>query len=543
MHRVFRLTAGLVASLMVLFAAAPILAAAQSGVTSATTYESTLFGYEVEWTEDWAVVDAFTQTLDTSDQLRVVNEELGIWVDVWGFDTNRSAASMMPAYETLLVDSGVATDLETSELESSIPGAGVAVYNYLIGDNQTPIEELAEFRMIDGAFIVTSIKAAPDRSLLAAGLAATMIQVEGDAIFPAVFGEGEGTEEDDPITEEGNDPVSGGEGLVGNIYSSPTFGVALSFDEDVWEVNDEHEAEDEEDRDSLTLDLIDTPGRLWLESYGFITRASECIEFAVGEAVPDDLDIQLLEDEDGEPIEGSARGVAWAAYTWVNEDDDSLATYVECRALPGGTGVFVATLLTNLDDFEDAFAATSDVLATVNVEGGEPLGSDDEEAEPTTEAEEEETPETEEGDDPVGASYESPTWGFTLAVDESTWEIVRDRTRNDVDTLQLEADGDLFLDISSYELGRRDDAQSCVEDFIADFDFEIEEGETDDNGEIYSTLGTYLDDDDAEWSIVITCREDPSGAFVVRAVGEAPIDAEDDLLEAMAPLVTSIEFP
>jgi hypothetical protein len=145
--------------------------------------------------------------------------------------------------------------------------------------------------------------------------------------------------------------------------------------------------------------------------------------------------------------------------------------------------------------------------------------------------------------DASGTVYESPTWGFTLTIDEGTWEIGRERSRNDVDTLTLEGDDDMFLEMSAFELGRRDDAQSCAEDAVDNFDFEIDVAEEDDADGTYSVLGSYVDDDDEEWAIVITCFEDPSGDFVVQFVGEAPIDLEDDLLDAMEPLVNSIEFP
>lgn len=547
MQRLFRMTAALVASLMVLFAAGPILAAAQAGVTSATTYESTHFGYEVEWTEDWAVVDGFTQSLESSDQLRLVNETIGIWVDIWGFDTNRTAESMIPAYETLLVDSGIATDLQSEPQDSSNPDAGVVVYNYLIGDNQTPIEELAEFRPIDGAFIITSVKAAPDRSFLAATLVSVQITIDGDPIFPALFGEGDqssgdtNNNQDDNADQgdQGNDTAASGPGLNGNIYVSPNFGVALSFDENQWEVVDEVEAEDEEGRDVLTLDLIDPSARLWLESYGTVTKASDCIESASLEATPSDIDYEILEDADGEPIEGSARGVAWAAYTW-DDDGDERAAYVECRAIPGGAGVFVITLITALDDYEDAYAATEELLTSVSLEDGEPAivfdAADDSGNDNTDQGNDNTT-------DATGTAYESPTWGFTLTVDEGTWEIVRERSRNDVDTLTLEADGDMFAEMSAFEMGRRDDAQSCAEDAVDAYDFEITVAEEDEGDGIYTILGSYEDDDGEEWSVVIICQEDPEGEYLVQFVGEAPIDAEDDLLDAMKPLVNSIEFP
>ncbi|MCC6705334.1 MAG: hypothetical protein IT334_10690 [Thermomicrobiales bacterium] len=547
MQRIFRMTGALVAALMVLFAAGPVLAAAQAGVTSATTYESPLYGYEVEWTDDWSVVDGFTNSLETSDQLRIVHDELGIWVDIWGFDTNRSAESMMTAYEGLLNDSSTYSNVEATPMESSLPEAGVVIFNYEFGDDGTPLEELTEFRPIDGAFIVTSVKSAPDRSLIAAGLVGTMITIDGDPIFPAVFGEDTGDDDPAPTPDPDDDdgPVRTGDGLEGNVYSSPNFGVALAFDEDVWEVNDEQEAEDDEGRDVLILDLIEPAGRLWLESYSTITRASDCIESAVDEAIPDDADPAPLEDANGDELAGTSRGVAWAAYTFENSRGEESATYVECRALPQGAGVFVATLVTGLDDFEDAFAATQDVLTTVNIQGGEPLDVDTDDEDVVDEPDEDVTPEPDDEDtDPVsGTVYESPTWGFELEVDESVWEIVRDRSRNDVDTLQLEGEGDLFVDVSSFEMPRRADAQSCVEDFVADFDFEIQVDDENDGGEMFAVLGVYEDDDAEEWSIVVACHEDPEGEYLVQIVAEAPIDAEDDLLDALTPLMNSIAFP
>jgi hypothetical protein len=92
-------------------------------------------------------------------------------------------------------------------------------------------------------------------------------------------------------------------------------------------------------------------------------------------------------------------------------------------------------------------------------------------------------------------------------------------------------------------MGRRDDAQSCAEDAVDAFDFEIDVAEEDEGDANYTILGSYADDDDAEWSVVITCQEDPEGEYLVLFVGEAPIDAEDDLLDAMQPVVNSIEFP
>jgi hypothetical protein len=455
---------------------------------------------------------------------------------------------MIPAYETLLVDSGIATDLESEEQDSSIPDAGVMVYNYLIGDNQTAIEELAEFRPIDGAFIITSVKAAPGRSFLAATLVSVQITIDGDPIFPAIFGEGDQSSGDTNTNQgdntdqgdDGNDTPVSGAGLNGNIYVSPNFGVALSFDENQWEVVEEAEAEDEEGRDVLTLDLIQPSARLWLESYGTITRASDCIESATLEATPNDIDFEVLEDADGELIEGSSRGVAWSAYTWEDEDGDARAAYVECRAIPGGVGVFVITLITALDDYEDAYDATAELLTSVNLEDGEPAvvfdtadsSSDDNNAD-----------QGDDSSDASGTTYESATWGFTLTVDEGTWEIVRERSRNDIDTLSLEADGDMFLEMTAFEMGRRDDAQSCAEDAVDAFDFEIDVAEEDEGDANYTILGSYADDDDAEWSVVITCQEDPEGEYLVLFVGEAPIDAEDDLLDAMQPVVNSIEFP
>jgi len=42
---------------------------------------------------------------------------------------------------------------------------------------------------------------------------------------------------------------------------------------------------------------------------------------------------------------------------------------------------------------------------------------------------------------------------------------------------------------------------------------------------------------------VVACHEDPEGEYLVQIVAEAPIDAEDDLLDALTPLMNSIAFP
>jgi hypothetical protein len=603
MHRLFRLTAVLTVAFMV-FAGLKVqpVAAAQDGLTGDTSYESPKFGYEVEWTSDWEVIADFTTSGESTDSLRIYNEEYGSWIDIWGFESNnRDEATFLESYIGLLEDSDSYANIEVTEQDSADPGAVAVILNYELGDNATPIEDYIEVRTVGNALVLTSLKAGPGFSLIVAILAMSQVTIDGDSLFPSLGAAEEDDnsssstddEEDDNSSssnddeeddnnssssnddeedngsssddeDSGNDDNGGQVGVDGGTYVSPTFGVYLEFDEDAWEVVDEVAAEDSEnERDLLLLQHTDLPINLYLEGYDSVTRASACIESASEEAYGD-ADAEPLEDEDGEVIEGSSRGVAYAAYAWENEDGDELAGYIECRALPEGAGVFVITMITLQDDYEDAFAEVSDILDTIDLEGGSSASSssddeeddnssssnDDEEDNGSSSDDEEDNGSSSDDEGAAAGEYESPTYGFVISYDEDAWEQTDDSSQDDVDTVEFEGEDDVLLTVTAYEAGRRDDPESCVQDQIDEIEFDVvtvtvgddeepAEGDTDFG---YYSIVAYENEDGDQRAVYVQCGASPDEDYLVAFVADGPWDTASDMIGAVDDMVEEVDF-
>lgn len=173
-------------------------------------------------------------------------------------------------------------------------------------------------------------------------------------------------------------------------YTGPTFGVTLSYDAELWTVKSDVSARENDGRDELRLINGDTDGVLYLETYdGYNGKAGDCIDGAVNE-VTGDAKLTPLEDRRGNAIAGSEKGVTWAAYSFKDSDGSQLATYVECRALPKGAGVFVASLITLPENFDSDYRDVQDILDTVDVgtssskTGGNKTGGSDKTPTPTS---------------------------------------------------------------------------------------------------------------------------------------------------------------
>jgi hypothetical protein len=76
-------------------------------------------------------------------------------------------------------------------------------------------------------------------------------------------------------------------------------------------------------------------------------------------------DVEILEDEDGDAIEGEEDGFVFAAYTYAytDEDDDEmdLVRYASCEDLGDGVTLVVIQTTTE-DDYEEEFAAREEFL-------------------------------------------------------------------------------------------------------------------------------------------------------------------------------------
>jgi hypothetical protein len=604
MHRLVRLAAVFTAMFMV-FAGMNIqpAAAAQDGLTGDTSYESPKFGYQVEWTSDWEVIADFTTSGESTDSLRIYNAEYGSWIDIWGFEAQgRDPQGFLDSYVGLLADSDTYANLETTEQDSADPDAVAVMATYELGDNATPIEDYIEVRPVGDALVLTSIKAAPGFSLIVAILAMAQVDLDGDPLFPSLGAADDSSTSDDEEDnnsssnqddeedasnqddeedtsnqddeEDNNQSSSASSGVDGDTYTGPTYGVFFEFDSDAWDVVDDLAADDNNGRDLLLIEHTDQPIRVYFETYDTVTRASECLDAASEEAYGD-ADAEIFEDADGEAIEGSSRGVAYAAYIF-ESDGDELVAYVECRALPDGAGVFVITMFTVPDAYEDSFAELSDILDTVELEGGSASSSssnDDENSSSSNDDEEDTSSNNDDADNSssnnddednnsssnsddedsgssAGGSYESPTYGFVVAYDEDVWTQTDDSSRRGTDIVELENEDDVLLTVTATEAGRRDDPQSCVEDFIDGFDSElvqVTDSESDEDlaGDTefgYYSIMAYDDEDGESHALFIECGASPDEDFLVLFVADGPFDGASDMISAVVDVIEGVEF-
>jgi hypothetical protein len=592
MHRLFRLAAVFTALFMVMAGLkVQPAAAAQDGLTGDTSYESPKFGIQVEWSKDWEALPDFTTSGDAIDSLRIYSEDAGSWIDFWFVAPNDpDPATFIENYVALLEDSDAYANLESTEQDSADPDAVAMIATYEFGDNGTPLEEYIEVRPVGDALVLTSIKASQGLSMIAAILAMSQVDLDGDPIFPSL-----GTSEDDSSSssddeednsssnddedtssnddedtsssnnddEEDSQSSSSQSGVDGGTYVAPTFGVYFEFDENLWEVADDVAADDSEnERDLVLLRNEDIPAVIYFESYDSVTRASDCLESASEEAYGD-ADAEIFENEDGEAIEDSSRGVAYAAYLFETDGDENVA-YVECRALPEGAGVFVITMLTLPDSWEDAYGALGDILDTVDLEGGSSSrdnsddnsssSNNDDEDTSSSNNDDEDTSSSDDNNDDSGSAaagtYESPTYGFVVEYDEDVWTQTDDSSRRGTDTVELENEDDVILTITSTEAGSRDDAESCVADQIDTYDVELvpvttgddkdpAEGETDFG---YYTILAYDDEDGEQHGLYIECGASPDGDFLVLFVADGPWDGISDMIPAVTDVVEAVEF-
>src|SRR3954452_6331634 len=100
-------------------------------------------------------------------------------------------------------------------------------------------------------------------------------------------------------------------GADNGAYTAPDFAVTLSYDPDLWTVDNDVSVKGNNGRDELRLINGDTDAVLYLETYDdYDGKAANCIESAVSE-VTGDAKTTLIEDRRGNAIKGSKKGITW----------------------------------------------------------------------------------------------------------------------------------------------------------------------------------------------------------------------------------------
>jgi outer membrane protein assembly factor BamB len=181
--------------------------------------------------------------------------------------------------------------------------------------------------------------------------------------------------------------VSAQDNVDGNIYISPNFGYELEWDEDVWEVDDEQSNR----RDFLSLVETDGTSLVYVEGYEeYNGDPEDCLAGSSDEILNLDgvSDAKLLEDENGDAVEGDDNGVFFVGYSFVLDTDNGPqdeAGYFTCQTLVEGEAVLAFSFVGALDQFEDDLPVWTDLIAGLTLpdaadsgdESSNDQGSDD----------------------------------------------------------------------------------------------------------------------------------------------------------------------
>ena len=272
-----------------------------------------------------------------------------------------------------------------------------------------------------------------------------------------------------------------GEGVVGDTYTSPSFGYSVAWDGAIWSVEDE---QSERGQDLLR---IGTPlSTLYFEAYdGFAGDPAACLEAAAAELSAETgvSDFAVATDRNGDPLTGADATSAYAVYTLTFTPDTgealAFADYIECRELVPGEAVLEITLIVGLDVYNEQVALMQDVLDTLQpLPTGQPSGAAATSAAPTALAGERDaqlppqatdpTPATDAGAEAEsgvdGTTFTSPRFGYSLRWDD-TWTVEEEVIEDDAELLQL-SNGVSVVDIQAFIEEFGDDPTACL-DFVA----------------------------------------------------------------------------
>lgn len=518
------------------------------------TYESPTYGFSVEWDEDVWTPNVDSRREADRDTLVLDLFELSGYVYVEAYEAyDGDPADCLAGASDELLDDPDVDDVEPYEDDDGdvVEGedGGVAFAAYAFDFDGTAAAAYVECRTLveDEAVLAVSLVTVDDDFEDGVGELADLLDTLdlGDA-------DSTPTEEADetatPDEDETPTPDDDTAGVNGDSYTSPTYGYTVEWDEDLWEVDEERTRSG--DRDVLVLDYTDG-GSLFIEGYeDYDGDPEECLTGSSDEIL--DLDtvdnVDPLEDDDGDLVEGEADGVVFAAYSVEIENTPAVA-YFSCQVLVEDEAVLAFSLIVPEDDATEGLEALADVQASLEL-----AGRADQRRETAT-PEDDETPTPDDSAGVNGNVYESPSYGFTLEWDEDVWEVDEAASEDDVDLLVL-TDGVSTVTFAAAE-AFDGDAEECVaaaEDDIADRrgveDVEIledEDGPLVEGDEVYAYAyyGYTLEQrngDTEEMYEYVECSTLDDGQSVLRISQAASIADADEELDALEELLDGVEL-
>ncbi len=323
------------------------------GAGEAGEYESPEFGFAVEWSDSWALDEGRSDAEEGSDQVWLTTDDAELHISASTVDVTPEEVIAF-----LIDDRSDAYD-EVEVLDESADGEFArAVLAYEVDGDE--FREYAEVRAAEegeGIRIVRFV--APDDAFDDAfARVQADITLDGDPPFVA----------EPEASDTGGDQ---GEEEAGT-YESPQYGYTLTYDPDEWEISSEDDDPDDAyDRVQLSngVSLVALIGDPDYDA----DELDRCLDDYLAGLEQDEAvaDVEVLEDGDGDAIEGEDDGLAFAAYTYTytGEDGDEmdLVRYASCEDL-GDDVTLVVIQTTTPDDYEDQFAAREELLEAFEAE-------------------------------------------------------------------------------------------------------------------------------------------------------------------------------
>jgi len=402
---------GMFAMLCIILASFPAASRAAQSADSPfgrNDFTSPKFGTHIEWTDDW-VIDRTQSVIEQRRDILVLvssSTNSAAFVELHSQRSFRTAESLLGTF--LERFSGDASFEITADQRTTYP----PTIEFSFESDGTVFGAHTQAEAVDGAWLVVAVLSDPEALDESIDALAEGITVDGRSVLDPlpVCGDAQASPSATPGTKKGKndsfgtddkpskdnsfgtsnegcitlvstssddprptptprDTTSKDHGINDVTYRSPTFGASLRYDSTIWGSDEELAAVDNNGRDSLTLTSWALPATVVVETYaGHNGKASVCIDLALREwGITPGADEPITDDR-GNPIKGNERGRVWGAYLYSYEGT-ALAGYVECRALPGASGVMVITLVTNEASFEKAYADLLPILDSIDLHG------------------------------------------------------------------------------------------------------------------------------------------------------------------------------
>jgi len=174
-----------------------------------------------------------------------------------------------------------------------------------------------------------------------------------------------------PLTlQSDNSDNSGstGSAVVGNSYTSPSFGYSITWDND-WTVSDELNQEDYN-----RLVLTDDVATVYIEGVSDSSTPAKCVDTIAGsiEQQSGVSKVKVVPDA-ADPETGTIADREWAVYSFTYTPDSGSPTelyeYIDCRPVEAGQSLAVISSLTTADDYDSELEPLGALLEGFALDG------------------------------------------------------------------------------------------------------------------------------------------------------------------------------